>query len=435
MSRRSIGWKRASRVLVWVAVSALMTPALWAGELTALVGATVHPISGSAIEDGVVLMRDGVIEGIGNGIEVPSEARRIELDGKHIYPGFVHPLTPLGLSEIGSVRGSVDTREIGDNNSDIRAEVAFNADSLRLPAALAGGVTSALVYQNGGLFSGTSAMMRLEGWNWQDMVIEAPVGLHLMFPAVAETGDDDDEEASEASKKALKELEQWLARAQAYSKADRAGLKGLEANPKLERLVSLVDGELRLFVHVAGRSQIGEALDWLAEQSFEDVVLVLDYNARYLADRLKEAGHPVILNGVHDLPDNSWEPYDAVYGAAAVLHEAGVTFCIGDGGSGFGSSNARNLPFQAAMAVAYGLDREQALRGITLGAAEILGVADRLGSLEPGKEASLMVTNGDPLESITSIEHVFVAGREIDPGDNHQHRLYRKYAERPKPAD
>ena len=413
----------------------LVGPAAQAAELTALVGATVHPISGPPIEDGVVLMRDGVIEAIGNGIEVPADAERLELNGKHIYPGFVHPLTPLGLSEIDSVRGSVDTREIGDNNSDIRAEVAFNADSLRLPAALAGGVTSALVYQNGGLFSGTSALMRLEGWNWRDMVVEAPVGLHLMFPAVPETDENDDEEATAAAKKALKELDQWLARARAYSKADRAGLKGLEANPKLERLVSWVEGDLRLFVHASGRSQIGQALDWLAEQDFEKVVLVLDYNARYLTDRLKEAGHPVLLNGVLDLPDNSWEPYDSVYGAANALHQAGVTFCIGDGGSGFGSSNARNLPFHAAMAAAYGLDRDQALRSITLGAAEILGIADRLGSLEPGKEASLMVTDGDPLESVTSIEHVFVAGRAIDKGDNHQYRLYRKYTERPKPAD
>ena len=421
-------------VLAGTVLCAMITSAAWAESL-ALVGATVHPISGPAIENGVVLVEDGIIRAVGNGIEVPDDATRVELQGKHVYPGFVHALTPLGLSEIESVRGTVDTREIGENNSDLRAEVAFNADSLRLPAATAGGITTALVVQQGGLFAGTSAIMRLQGWNWRDMTLKAPAGLHLHFPQVPDGSGEQDEEASAEAKEARRALDDWLARARAYDKAAQAGSATLEPNGKLARLVSLVRGELRLFVHASGTAQIGAVLDWLEEESFEDVVLVLDYNAGYVADRLAKAGHPVILNGVHGLPDATWEAYDAVYGAAAALHKAGVTFCIGDGGGGFGSANARNLPFHAAMAAAFGLDPAQALRSVTLGAAEVLGVADRVGSIEPGKDADLMVTDGDPLETLTTIEQVWVGGQAVDPDANHQYRLYQKYWNRPRPAD
>lgn len=412
---------------------AMGASAAWAGS-TALVGATVHPVDGPAIENGTVLVEDGLIRAVGADVDVPADADRVDLAGKHLYPGFVHPLTPLGLSEIDSVRGSVDVREVGENNSDLRAEVAFNADSLRLPAAVAGGVTTALVFQRGGLFSGTSAVMRLEGWNWRDMIVEAPAAMHLSFPEIPEEGGDD-EEASSASKELLADLDRWLERAAAYDKAKAAGLAGLERNPKLERLAEVVRGDMRLFVHAGGRARLDAALDWLSERDFQDVVLVTDYQARYLADRLKESGLPVILNGVHDLPRKDQEAFDAPYGAAAALHAAGVSFAIGDGGSSFGSSNVRNLPFHAAMAASYGLDPEQALRSVTLGAAEIIGVADRVGSITVGKEASLIVTNGDPLETLTTIEAVWIHGRPVDLTDDHQYRLYQKYWNRPKPAD
>lgn len=420
--------------LLVLGLSGLALPA--AAETVALVGATVHPMTGPAIADATVLIVGDTIEAVGTDVAVPDGARRIDVGGKHVYPGMIHPLTNLGLVEIGSVRGTVDLREVGDNNSDLRAEVAFNADSLRLPTATAGGVTHALIFQSGGLFSGTSAVMRLQGWNWQDMALQTNTGLHLWFPSTPEDEDDDESSAkADEAKEAMKALDESFARAAAYQKAKRAGTADLGVNPKLERLVQVLSGELRLIVHTRNRADIKAALDWLAENELTNAVLVVGYEARYVADKLAEAGFPVILNGVLALPRKSWEPYDAVYGAAAVLHEAGVRFCIGDGGGSFGSANARNLPFEAAMATAFGLDADVALRAITSETASILGIDDRVGSLEAGKEASLMVTDGNPLETLTNIESVWVAGRQVDPNQNHQYRLYQKYWNRPKPAD
>ena len=421
-----------------VAGLSLLAAAAQAEKPVALVGATVHPISGPALENATVLIVGDTIEAVGTEVSIPSDAERVDVSGKHVYPGLIHPLTSLGLVEIDSVRGTVDTHEVGENNSDLRAEVAFNADSLRLPAATAGGVTHALIYQRGGLFSGTSAMMRLQGWNWRDMAVRTDVGLHLWFPGVPDESDDEDGESGEAAskaKEAMKSLDELLARAAAYDKAQQAESAGLDADSKMERLIAVNQGELRLFVHARGLAEIEKALDWLDEKGLKNAVLVTGYEARYAAERLAEADVSVILNGVHALPRKDWEPYDAVYGAAAVLDAAGVRFCIGDGGDDFGASNARNLPFHAAMAASYGLDAEKALRAITLETARILGVDDRLGSIEAGKEASLLVTDGSPLETLTTLQEVWIAGQRVEPSANHQYRLYQKYWNRPKAAD
>lgn len=427
--------KSLKRHGILLAAMALAAGAAQGEAPVALVGGTVHPISGPAMENATVLIVGDTIEAVGTDVAVPADAERVDISGKHVYPGLIHPLTSLGLVEIDSVRGTVDTWEVGENNSDLRAEVAFNADSLRLPASTAGGVTHALIHQRGGLFSGTSAMMRLAGWNWRDMAVKTDVGLHLWFPREPDGDDEEEGEAAEKAKEARKNLDELLARAAAYDKARSAESAGLDADSKMERLIAVNNGALRLFIHARGPAEIEKALDWLEEKGIADAVLITGYQARYVAERLAKADVSVILNGVHALPRKSWEPYDAVYGAAAVLDAAGVRFCIGDGGGDFGASNARNLPFHAAMAASYGLDVDKALRAVTLDTAEILGVDDRLGSIEAGKEASLLVTDGSPLEILTTIEDVWIAGRKIDPAANHQYRLYQKYWNRPKAAD
>lgn len=397
---------------------------------TAFVGATVHPISGPPIENATLVIEGDRIVGVGGQMAAPAGAEVIDLSGKHVYPGFVHPFTTLGLVEIGSVRGTNDTNEIGVNNADLRSEVAWNADSLRLLPTMAGGVLSVNVIQQGGSFLGTSALMRLDGWNWRDMTIEAPVGMHLSFPAVAAGGDDDEDENQG---EALEAIDEILDDARTYAKARDADSPGLDLDPKLEALRPLIDGEMQLFVHARTRAQIEKALEWAEEQGFGPLVLITGSDVRYTVDALKAADASVILRGVLGIPTRDFEPYDAVYTAAQALHEAGVPFAIGDNGDGFSSANSRNLPFEAAMAVAFGLPRDAALRAITLTPAEILGVADRVGSLEAGKEASFFVSDGDPLEILTQIEDVWVAGRQVDLTRDHQHRLYERYWNRPLP--
>lgn len=413
-----------------------------AAETLVVRGATVHPVAGPDVEDATLVVRDGIILALGTDLEVPSRAVVVDLAGLHLYPGFLHPTTALGLTEIGSVAGSRDTTEIGRINTHLRAEVAFNGDSMHLPVAMSGGVLTALVIPWGGDFTGTSALVRLDGWNWQDMTLRAPVGMHLRYPSVRPPTRGfrrpTQEEVDKERKEALAAIDEALEEARVYGRALEAAADGRapspETNPRLAALLPVLAGDLPLFLHADERGQIADALDWAERQEIPRIVLVAGADARYLAQRLSEGGVPVILTGVLAEPARDWEPYDAVYSAAASLHEAGVRFAIGDAGFAFAASAVRNLPFHAAMAAAFGLPRDVALRSVTLSPAEILGVGDRLGSLEPGKEATMIATDGDPLEIRTHILRAWIAGREVDLEADRQKQLYRKYEARPKPG-
>ncbi len=403
---------------------------------TALVGATLHPVSGPEVAAGTLLIENGKIAALGAGLTPPPGATVVDLRGKHVYPGFVHPGAPLGLVEIGSVRGTVDTTEVGDNNAGLRAEVAFNGDSQLLLPAIAGGVLTAHVALEGGVVSGTSAVMDLRGWNWRDMTLRAPVGMHLAYPRLTRSrfGSQSDEDFEKEKEKALEKLDDLFDAAQAYERA-RAAYEAksgpaIDVDPNFEALRPVLAGKLPLFIHAAEKTQIESALDWAKKRALANLVLVSGADAQYVASRLAKENVAVILDGVLDLPRRQWEPYDAVYAAAAALDAAGVRFAIGDGGD---ASNARNLPFHAAMAAAFGLARDSALRSVTLWPAQILGVADRVGSLEVGKNATLFVSDGDPLEIRSHIERVWIDGAEVDLTANRQWQLYRKYDQRPAP--
>jgi len=219
--------------------------------------------------------------------------------------------------------------------------------------------------------------------------------------------------------KSLKTINTTLDDAQAYMKAREAGAD-IDLDAKLEGLIPVLKGEMPLLIAAGEKNQIESALDWAAERELENIILLSGPDAQYVAERLAEEKVPVILSAVHTLPRRRWEPYDMPFVAAARLHEAGVTFAI----AGDSDSNVRNIPFEAATAAAYGLPRDAALRSVTLAPAEILGVAARVGSLEPGKDASFLVTDGDPLEIMTRIERVWVGGVEVDLSENPQYRLY-----------
>jgi imidazolonepropionase-like amidohydrolase len=418
------------------AISAFALAALVAGAataqdsepLTALVGATVHPVAGEAIDNGVVLMRGARIEAVGADLAIPdgeAGVTVVELDGLHIYPGFVHPYSSLGLTEIGSVSGTVDTTEMGPVNAALRVEVAFNHDSALLPVSIAGGIVASHTVPGGGLIRGTSAVMNLDGWSWEDMTIAAPVGMHIDFPAGAVDDDENDDLAT---------IDETLNAARAWRKAQVAWEAGDAPRPprndQLEALVPVLAGDIPVFLHTSRADEVEAALDWAADQELDRVVVIGGPDLQYVADRLAADGVPVILNGVYTMPTRRWEPYDRAYEAASKLHAAGVKFAIADGGGGFNATNARNLPFHAGSAAAFGLPADAALKSVTLWPAEILGVGDELGSLEPGKRASVVVTDGDPLEPMTSIERVWIDGDEYDLGRSKHRQLYQRYRER-----
>ncbi|HLF57669.1 MAG TPA: amidohydrolase family protein [Thermoanaerobaculia bacterium] len=424
-----------------LATLALALAAAAHAERVAFTNAVLHPVSGSEVTGGALLVEDGRIVELA--VTAPAESdgwRLVDLGGRHVWPGFVDAATDLGLVEVGSVRGTVDTREIGDFNPDLRVEVAFHPDSRRILPTVSGGVLTAHVVPDGDLFLGASAAMRLDGWTWEEMTLAAPVGQHLRYPrAVMRRGgwnaDEDEEKFEKERKQALQRLDELIGAARGYDRARAAFESGegpaVDLDPKLEALRLLLAGEAKLFLWADERNQIGQALDWAKKEGFARVVLVSGADAAFFAERLAAENVAVIVNGVHRLPARNWDPYDAPFAAAAKLHAAGVRIAFSDGES---SENARNLPFQAATAVGYGLPREAAHRALTADAAEILGIADRVGSLAAGLEASFVVTDGDPLDIRTTIERVFVRGAEIDLAQDPQRRLWDRYRARPAAA-
>jgi len=418
-----------SRALVAGCLALLLgLPGLRA-ETLALTGATVHPVSSDSIPEGIVLIRDGLIAAVGPDLDIPADAEIVDLRGLHLYPGFVHPATQLGLIEISSVAGTVDTAEMGSINAAIRVEVAVNHDSELLPTNVAGGILSAHIIPAGGLIRGTSALMRTDGWSWEDMLIDSPSGMHIAFPAGA-VSDEDNED--------LKLIERTLDQARHYQSAVTAAAEGRAPRPprndQLEALAPLLAGDVPLMLSANGHEVIAAALDWAEAQEFGRIILVANSDVQYLAERLAADNIPVILQNPYGMPVRRWEPYDRSFVAAATLHAAGVRFAIGDGGSGMNVANARNLPFQAGSSAAHGLPRDAALKSVTLWPAEILGVADRLGSIEPGKHATLFAASGDPLEPMTQIRHVWIDGQPYDLTRDRSRRLFDRYRIRQQPV-
>jgi hypothetical protein len=346
----------------------------------------------------------------------------------------------LGLVEIGSVRGTVDYSETGDVNPNARAEVAVNGDSELLPVTRANGVLVAMTAARGGLVSGTAAIIQLDGWNWEDLTVRAPAGLLVNWPSMDIDYDPaasrSVDEQIEARDERLQELRDMFANARAHQKARAAqGQSGVpvhDRDSRWEAMGPVLRGEVPVMVAASNIRQIRAALRW-AEEERVRLVLLARGDVGRMADELARQNVAVVLDPVWALPQRRWEPYDTPFTNASRLHAAGVPFCFSTGSGTSGASNARNLPYEAAAAVAHGLPRDVAMRALTQGAAEILGVADRVGSLAPGKDATFFVSDGDPLDIRTQVHHAFVAGNEVSL-ENRQTRLRDKYRSRPRPA-
>jgi imidazolonepropionase-like amidohydrolase len=396
----------------------------------AIVGATVHTVADGVHENATLIMRNGKVAAIGPNLKVPKKAVRIDAAGKHVYPGLFAAHSDIGLVEINAVRATLDFRETGSINPNVKSWVSVNPDSEMIPVARSNGVLLALTAPNGGLVAGQSAVMQLDGWTYEDLTLAPAVAMHLAWPAMAPVIDWDTEASAKdqlaARDRALENLREAFEDARAYAKA-RAADPATPKDARWEAMQPLLTGEMPLVIDADDLQQIQAAVAFAVEQKVSAIIHG-GYDAPLCADLLKKHDIPVIVSEVYRLPLRRWEPYDTAYTLPARLHEAGVTFCISGGGR-FGASMLRNLPYHAAMAVAFGLPADVALRSITLAPAEILGVANRVGSLEKGKDATLLITDGDPLETATQVEAAFVQGRPVDLNDRHK-RLWKKYEEK-----
>ncbi len=412
-----------------LATLALLAAAARAQDLTerparampsvAITNARIHPVSGPVIERGYVILAAGRITAVGAGApELAAGFETIDARGARVYPGLIAPYTQLGLVEIGAVRASRDTVESGDITPEARAAVAVNPDSTLLPVTRSNGILTFASFPAGGLIAGRASVMAMEGWTWEEMAIRADAGLVVRWPGAPPRRRD---RAEPAPMPRLLALTEAFDAAAAYLRA-RAAAPETPEDVRWEAMRACLGATTPLFVEANDYDQITGALEFAARRGLRPV-LVGGRDALLCLDLVKRCGAAVILDGIHDFPRRNDSDFDEVYRLPARLEEAGVPWCMGGGDR---TANERNLPYTAARAVAYGLAPDAALRSITLSAAQVLGVADEIGSLEAGKRATLFLSDGDPLEVTSKVLRAFIDGREI-PLSNKQTVLAEKY--------
>jgi len=425
-------------LLAWTAAAAAQDKATASPRTFSIVGATIHPVSGPDVAGGTIVVRDGKIASISPGTAPEPGAPVVDGKGKHVYPSLFPPMTVLGLEEIDAVRATLDKQELGGINPAARADVAINYDSELLPVARSGGVLVAGVTPIGGIIAGTAVATKLDGWTREDATLKAPAAITIYWPDLRINRSPDASRTVKKQEKtrdeALERLKEAFRDARAYGKAraaeKTAGVPRHDFDPRLDALLPAIDGAIPVVVHAQRLAQIRDAIKWASEEKLR-VVIWGGADAWRMADELAKAGVPVILESPLVLPVREDDPYDAQFADAGVLDRAGVRVAFNDGGDD--ASNVRNFPQLAAMAVAYGYPREKALASLTLEPARILGVDGRIGSLEPGKDATLILTDGDILDLRTRVVGAYIDGRALDLSDR-QKRLYERYRNRPKPG-
>jgi imidazolonepropionase-like amidohydrolase len=385
----------------------------------ALRGATIHTVTGGVIENGTIVFDRGVITAVGANVPIPAGARTVDVTGKHIYPGLIDAYSAVGIDEIGDVGVTDDQNELGDFNPNAQPNVAVNPESRHIGTSRTNGVLVTLTTPSGGLFPGLTSAMNLDGWTWESMTLEARAALNIDWP---EPGDDEEEQ--EEYDESLRTIREAFAQARAYAAA-RASDPGTPSDPRLEAIVPAARGEMPVVAWADGVVQMQDAVRWAREEGVRLVILG-GRDAIHVADHLAEQDIPVILTETMSPPEREWEPYDAAYARAAQLHARGVRIAISGGSS---APYTNRLPYEAGVAVAFGLPEEVALEAVTINAARFLGIEDRVGSLEPGKDATLLITTGSPLDYLSDIEQAYIQGREIDMRDIHRF-FFEKYMEK-----
>jgi imidazolonepropionase-like amidohydrolase len=418
-------------VTMAVAVAGDEVPGARQRQPIALTNATVHTASGSTLTKATVVFDNGIITDVGVGAPVPPNTRVIDCKGAHVYPGFIAPMSTLGLVEIEAVRATRDMAEVGPFNPNARAETAYNPDSDIIPTVRSNGVLLANVAPQGGTVSGQASLMRLDGWTREDIAIRRVSGLVLAWPSMDVSTAWWVRTSAEEQKKQIEENVRSVYRtfeeARAYSVAARAKVDTTKRDIRFEAMRGVFEDSVPVFIEASSRRQIEAALAFM-EHFGVRIVLVGAQDADLVVPQLQRAGVGVIIPRVHSLPSRDEDEYDRPFALPRVLAEAKIPFAFSDNGAW----QQRNLPFHAGTARAFGLSEDDAIRGLTLWPARILGVEASYGSIEKGKSATLFVSTGDALDSrANNVVAAFIDGRELDLTNRHK-RLAKKYRERSK---
>lgn len=427
-----------SFLAIFLLAGALLSPL--AAQSTLLQGGTIHLPGGETLE-GSVLIADGLIQEVGD-VQGSADAT-VDISGLHVYPGMFNAYTTLGLVEISSISATVDNEELGAYSPHLQSATAIHPASEVIPVTRANGITHSLVAPGGGVISGQAALIHLDGWTVEEMALDVGAGMVMQWPAIQTSRFDfatfsvktaPYKEAKEKAEKQVEEIRDWLEAARHYQQATEGGSERIERNLKLEHLVDVLDRGQLVIVVANGKRDIEAAIEFADEEGLR-IAIAGGRDAHKVKETLAEKEIPVILGLVGSLPPNEDDPYDRAYSTMGELVEAGVKVAMGTsapsggGGGPGGPHGARTLPYEVAMAVGYGLSRADAIDVLTKNPAEIFGVEDKIGSIEAGKIANLIVTDGDPLEIMTRVKHVFIGGRDTGL-DNKHDALYEKYRAR-----
>lgn len=422
------------------------TSAQTSSGVYAIKGAKIFTLAGAPIDNGTVVIRDGKITAVGKDAAIPEGAQVIDATGLQIYPGMFDPVTQLGLEEVGAVNATVDTAETGEFNPDVVAATAFNADSAHVDVTRAAGITEVLTVPGrlggfgggggGSVIGGQASAVNLGGWNINDMVVRRSAGMELSWPSI-QTGSFDfatfsftQRPFAEAKKdydKKVNALTDLFDAARHYAQAREKGSSdNFQRDLKLEALAPVVEGKEPIIVVAFQARDIRNAVAFCEQQKLR-MILAGAAEAWKTVDLLKKDNIPVIIGPVLTLPQTEDDPYDSEYAMPGQLYAAGVKIAFGS----FNTSFSRRLPQYAGTSVGYGLPHEEALKAVTVNAAQMLGLDSELGTIEPGKIANLVVTNGDLLELRTQVKYLFIQG-QLTSLDNKQLELYERYSKRPK---
>jgi len=410
---------------------AQQTPANTQNESVLITGAIAHIGNGEIIENSAIGFNDGKITFVGtaNNINIGSFSKVVDATGKHIYPGFIATNASLGLAEVDAVKASRDFDEVGTFIPHIRSIIAYNAESKVVESMRPNGVLMAQIAPRGGTISGTSSVVQLDAWNWEDAAIKIDDGIHINWPGLFQRGrwwlgEDPALKPSKSYNKRVGEIATFFTNAKAYIKGGQQ-----ERNLEFEAVEGLYTGKQKLYIHASREKAIVDAVNWAVAEGIKNLVLVHADDALKTADLLKKHNVAVLVPRPHRLPDAQDDDVLGPFKLAKQLTDKGILVAIEMEGQ-MERMNTRNLPFYAGTYAAHGLDKEKAVQLITLNAAKILGVDNLVGSLETGKDATLFISKGDALDMRTNIiEHAFIQGRTISL-ETHQTKLYKRYMEK-----
>jgi imidazolonepropionase-like amidohydrolase len=428
------------RFTVLAAIVSVAATAVHAqGNEFAIRDAKIVTVTGATIARGTVHIKDGKIVAVGERVNLPATAKVIEGRGLSVYPGLIDSGTFLGLTEVGSVDETRDTTELGDFSANAKAIVAVNPHSELIPVTRANGITSVITSPRGRLVAGQAALINLDGWTWEEMAVKQTVAMAMEYPRSSFGGGgggggfrqlQGGDNLRQLSQQQVEALKKKLDDAVAYSRAKDARARDASLPPRttdlvLEALIPVVKGTVPVIMQANTEAEIKGAIELADKYKLKLIIGGAD-QALKLAAQLKAKNIPVIIGPVTEVPNREDEGYDRNYALAGELFKAGVRFA-------FQTNNAayvRNLPYEAGTAAAFGLPKEEALKAVTIYPAQIWGVESLLGSIETGKMANLIVTDGDPLEFRTNIKHMFINGKPVDLSTRHT-RLYEKFNNRP----